>query len=162
MHSTHGLTEVSLGGFQYPIFQDAVLQTTKELPNEFPFNLDTNSGKPLGLGWLQSTIGNGMRSSSATSYLAAEFIRRDNLNVLLHAQVTTLVNSTRAASGKPSFGGVQFVHGEQGILSLMTILLKHTIFTCRDVKFHSYGVERNHPFRRRGRDPKYPFTLWDW
>ncbi|KAJ7353650.1 alcohol oxidase [Mycena albidolilacea] len=110
VHSTHGLTAVSLGGSEWPIFTSGVIQTTKELPDEFPYNLDTNSGKPLGLGWLQSTIGNGVRSSSATAYLAPEFIRRKNLDVLLHAQVTKLVHPSNV-SGKLSFGGVQFQQG---------------------------------------------------
>ncbi|KAF7366007.1 GMC oxidoreductase [Mycena venus] len=91
--------------------RNKVLQTTKELPDVFPFNLDMNSGKPLGLGWLQYTIGHGRRSSSATSYLAPEFIRRENLHVLLHAQVAKLVD-LRNATGTLSFGGVQFLQGE--------------------------------------------------
>ncbi|KAJ7856714.1 aryl-alcohol oxidase [Mycena olivaceomarginata] len=103
-HSTKGTTSVSLPGFDWPIFYHKVLQTTKELPDIFPFNLDANSGKPLGLGWLQSTIGHGMRSSSVTSYLAPEFIRRENLHVLLHAQVAQLVDP-RNVAGKLSFGG---------------------------------------------------------
>jgi len=110
VHSTEGLTSVSLPGFEWPIFYDKVIQTTQELPEEFPFNLDANSGKPLGLGWLQSTIGDGMRSSSATSYLAPEFIQRENLHVLIHAQVSQLVDATNV-SGKLSFGGVRFLQG---------------------------------------------------
>ncbi|KAJ7903825.1 aryl-alcohol oxidase-like protein [Mycena olivaceomarginata] len=61
------------------------------LPEEFPFNLDFNSGQMLGIGWLQSTIGGGKRSTSATSYLAPKFAQRKNLHVLLHAQVSRLV-----------------------------------------------------------------------
>ncbi|KAJ7148660.1 aryl-alcohol oxidase [Mycena crocata] len=110
VHSTQGRTSVSLSGFDWPIFYRNVMQTTKELSDEFPFNIDMNSGTPLGLGWLQSTIGNGMRSSSATSYLTAEVIQRKNLHVLLHAQVSTLVDAHNVA-GKLSFGGVQFFQG---------------------------------------------------
>ncbi|KAJ6475722.1 hypothetical protein C8R47DRAFT_1142235 [Mycena vitilis] len=69
-----------------------------------------NSGKPLGLGWLQSTIGDGERSTSATSYLGPEFIQRENLHVLLHAQVSKLVNSNRF-DGQLTFEGVQFAQG---------------------------------------------------
>ncbi|KAJ7226727.1 pyranose dehydrogenase [Mycena pura] len=108
VHSTRGITSVSLSGFQWPIFSHHVIQTTRELPDVFPFNLDMNSGKPLGLGWLQSTIGGGMRSSSATSYLADEFVRRENLHVLLHAQVLDLVNLSNT-KGEASFGGVRFL-----------------------------------------------------
>lgn len=57
-------------------------------------------------GWTQSTIKNGTRSSSATSYLAPEFIRRPNLNVLLHAHVTRIFPTV--FSEQLTFGGVEF------------------------------------------------------
>ncbi|KAJ7859960.1 glucose dehydrogenase short protein [Mycena olivaceomarginata] len=107
VHGTKGPISVSLNGFPWSTFEEKVVQTTKELPHEFPFNVDMNSGQPLGVSWLQSTIGGGERSTSATGYLAPTFIRRPNLHVLLHAQVSKLVNATHKA-GKPGFGGVQF------------------------------------------------------
>ncbi|KAJ6535948.1 pyranose dehydrogenase [Mycena vulgaris] len=110
VHSTQGINSVSLSGVPWPIFSHHIIETTKQLPEEFPFNLDMNSGKPLGLGWQQSTIGGGVRSTSATSYLAPKFIQRKNLHVLLHAQVSRLVNSSRI-NGKLAFGGVEFLQG---------------------------------------------------
>ncbi|KAF8160225.1 aryl-alcohol oxidase [Mycena galopus ATCC 62051] len=110
VHSTHGINSVSLSGSQWPIFENQVIQTTRELPEEFPFNLDYNSGEPLGVGWLQSTIGGGKRSSSATSYLAPKFIQRENLHVLLHAQVLRLVGP-QTTKGVVSFEGVEFSQG---------------------------------------------------
>ncbi|KAJ7438136.1 aryl-alcohol oxidase [Mycena galericulata] len=98
----------TLSGYQWPIFQDHVLETTKQLSDEFPFNLDFNSGQMLGVGWLQSTIGGGERSTSATSYLAPKFVQRENLNVLLHAQVSKLVDSSMT-NGDLTFGGVEFL-----------------------------------------------------
>ncbi|KAJ7709322.1 aryl-alcohol oxidase [Mycena olivaceomarginata] len=109
-HSTNGINSVSLPALNWPIFSRHVIEASKELPDEWPFNLDMNSGKPLGLGWLQMTIGGGMRSTSATSYLGPEFIRRKNLHVLLHAQVSKLVGSNHA-NGKLTFAGVQFAQG---------------------------------------------------
>ncbi|KAJ6521102.1 aryl-alcohol oxidase [Mycena vulgaris] len=106
VHSTHGMNPVSLSGFAWPA-GNLVMQATKELHNEFPFNLDMNSGNPLGVGWLQLTIGGGKRSTSATSYLEP-IAQRKNLHVLLHAQVTRLVNPNHA-NGKLMFGGVEFV-----------------------------------------------------
>ncbi|KAJ7243039.1 GMC oxidoreductase-domain-containing protein [Mycena rebaudengoi] len=91
-HSTQGETSVSLNGFSWSTFEQKVLQTTQQLPDEFPFNLDMNSGRPLGVGY-KSTIGGGRRSSSATSYLAPKYIQRKNLHVLLHAQVSKLVDA---------------------------------------------------------------------
>ncbi|KAJ7833564.1 GMC oxidoreductase-domain-containing protein, partial [Mycena leptocephala] len=110
VHSTKGINSVSLSGSDWPFFSRHIIEATKQLPSDWPFNLDMNSGKPLGLGWLQSTIGGGMRSTSATSYLGPEFIHRKNLHVLLHAQVSKLVCPSRA-NGKLSFGGVQFLQG---------------------------------------------------
>ncbi|KAJ7635273.1 alcohol oxidase [Roridomyces roridus] len=109
-HSTHGINSVSLSGSQWPVFENQVIQTTRELPEEFPFNEDFNSGEPLGLGWLQSTIGGGKRSSSARSYLAPEFIQRPNLHVLLNAQVSRLVGP-KTERGLVSFEAVEFMQG---------------------------------------------------
>jgi choline dehydrogenase-like flavoprotein len=86
------------------------------------------------LGWLQSTIGNGVRSSSATAYLGPEFIRRKNLDILLHAQVTKLVHPSHAG-GKLFFGGVQF---QQGKLLLLFFFDEFT-YHYRDREFLIYG-----------------------
>ncbi|KAJ7239421.1 GMC oxidoreductase-domain-containing protein [Mycena haematopus] len=55
IHSLTGINSVSLPGFSHQ-FDSRIIATTKEKPDAFPFNLDMNSGSPLGLGWLQSTI----------------------------------------------------------------------------------------------------------
>ena len=49
VHGFSGINSVSLNGFPRPI-DEKVLQTTVELHEEFPFNLDMNSGKHLGIG----------------------------------------------------------------------------------------------------------------
>ncbi|KAJ3575468.1 hypothetical protein NP233_g1085 [Leucocoprinus birnbaumii] len=90
IHGFSGMTLVSLPGFAQEI-DDMVIKTTKQLSQEFPFNLDMNSGKPLGLGWLQSTIGDGTRSSAATSYLNSTVTRRPNLHILLETRVTRIL-----------------------------------------------------------------------
>ncbi|KAK0235294.1 aryl-alcohol oxidase precursor [Armillaria nabsnona] len=95
VHGFHGINSVSLAGYPLPI-QDRVIQVTKELSGEFPFNLDYNSGFQLGVGWAQSTINHGKRSSSFTSYLGPEFIGRPNLHVLLNSQVTRLLQTNSA------------------------------------------------------------------
>ncbi|KAJ7918986.1 aryl-alcohol oxidase [Mycena leptocephala] len=76
---------------------------------EYPFNLDMNSGYQLGIGWQQSTVKNGSRSSSATSYLAPQFVARPNLHVLLHARVTRVLQATSNA-----FRTVEFVQDLNG------------------------------------------------
>ncbi|KAF8153495.1 hypothetical protein K438DRAFT_1987630 [Mycena galopus ATCC 62051] len=111
VHSTDGINSVSLSGYPWPIFQSHVIQTTREFPGEFPFNLDFNSGQMLGVGWFQSTIGGGRRSTSATSYLAPNFIQRNNLHVLLHPQVSKLMDPGKTTEGAVTFGGVEFLQG---------------------------------------------------
>ncbi|KAF5364040.1 hypothetical protein D9756_001004 [Leucocoprinus leucothites] len=110
VHSTTGVTSVSLPGFPRDIDQ-RVIQTTKDLSAQFPFNQDMNSGSHLGLGWTQSTIdgSTGSRSSSATSYLGPSFISRKNLFVVVNARVTRLVKTGTSEDGKPQVLGVEFV-----------------------------------------------------
>ncbi|KAJ6475749.1 pyranose dehydrogenase [Mycena vitilis] len=110
VHSTTGINSVSLAGFPWPIFLEHIIESTEELSDEWSFNSDMNSGRPLGLGWQQCTIGGGERSSSATSYLGPEFVQRENLHVLLHARVSKLVDS-RQVDGKLTFEGVEFSQG---------------------------------------------------
>ncbi|TFK34624.1 aryl-alcohol oxidase-like protein [Crucibulum laeve] len=112
LHNFHGVNSVSLPGSPQSI-DGRVIQTTQEL-EEFPFNLDMNSGHHLGIGWAQTTIGtNGQRSSSATSYLGPNFANRSNLHVLLHAQVSRVIK-TGTEQGKPAFQGVEFTEGVGG------------------------------------------------
>ncbi|KAF5355514.1 hypothetical protein D9758_006376 [Tetrapyrgos nigripes] len=90
VHSFDGMNFVSLGGFPTPI-DTKVIRTTQEQDTEFKFNLDYNSGNQLGVGWTQSTVGFGARSSSARTYLGPEITRRKNLSVLLNTRVTRVL-----------------------------------------------------------------------
>ena len=129
VHSFNGLLEVSIRGSQTAI-DDMVIQTTEELKDEFPFNLDMNSGDMLGIGepsvclftqvntnhpkgWTQSTIGDSKRSSSATSFLAPQFIARNNMDVILGTQATKLL-MTGSSKGLPEFRGVEFAQSPSG------------------------------------------------
>ncbi|KAJ7822434.1 aryl-alcohol-oxidase from pleurotus Eryingii [Mycena leptocephala] len=105
VHGTHGLMSVSLAGFSYPA-SERIIQTTAERPDAFPFNLDMNSGNPLGVGWLQETIGGGERSSAATAYLSPRFQQRPNLHILLNSRVLRLLDDTSTAG--VAFHGVEF------------------------------------------------------
>ncbi|KAJ7654803.1 pyranose dehydrogenase [Mycena rosella] len=112
VHSTTGINSVSLPGFQWPMFS-RVIKTTTEMPDDFPFMLDMNAGIPLGVGWAQSTIGHGARSSSAVSYLATPFIERPNLHVLINAQVSRVL-SINASRGSIHFSQVEFSQDRRG------------------------------------------------
>ncbi|KAK0493186.1 aryl-alcohol oxidase-like protein [Armillaria luteobubalina] len=108
VHSFDGVNSVSVA--EYPSAIDGrVIQVTKELPDEFPFNLDYNSGYHLGIGWHQKTVGNGTRSSSEASYLGPEYINRENLHVLVDSHVTRiLVANGSNMDQKPYFDSVEF------------------------------------------------------
>ncbi|KAJ7617200.1 aryl-alcohol oxidase [Roridomyces roridus] len=112
VHSLTGINSVSLQGFPRS-FDSQVLATSQENPTQFPFNLDQNSGMPLGLGFPQSTILGGQRSSAATSYLGPDFMSRSNLHVLVNSRVTRLIQ-TGLDSGKPAFRSVEFTSSETG------------------------------------------------
>ncbi|KAJ7475197.1 aryl-alcohol-oxidase from pleurotus Eryingii [Mycena galericulata] len=109
VHGFDGINSVTLSGFPSPI--DPRVIGTAKASSEWPFNLDMNSGYHLGVGWMQETVRDGSRSSSATSYLAQEFISRPNLHVLLHAQVTRVLPSGLNST----FRTVEFVQNRQGL-----------------------------------------------
>ncbi|KAJ3545659.1 hypothetical protein NMY22_g2348 [Coprinellus aureogranulatus] len=116
LHSTSGILPKSLPGHS-PSLDAHVVSATRELPAEFPFNEDITSGNVLGVSWLQSSIGGGTRSSSATTYLASA-IDRPNLDVLINSHVTKLVRTGRN-NGKPVFRGVEFSGTPQGPRSVV-------------------------------------------
>ncbi|KAH0583235.1 hypothetical protein H2248_011115 [Termitomyces sp. 'cryptogamus'] len=117
VHGFRGEVAVSLAGFPSPIDQ-RVLEATSQVGHDFEFNVDFNSGKPLGLGWAQTTIKDGVRSSSATAYLAQQFMRRKNLYVVVNAQVSRVLQTSY---GKHSaFRGVEFRKSCGGPLTTVT------------------------------------------
>ncbi|KAG2022259.1 aryl-alcohol oxidase [Coprinopsis cinerea AmutBmut pab1-1] len=96
-HSLTGKTAVSLAWDGATEFDRRALENT-QLQDEIKFNLDMNDGSILGLGWAQLSIGNGERSSAATSYLGAEVRKRPNLTILLNTYVTRIL-PTRSKNG---------------------------------------------------------------
>ena len=65
------------------------------------------------LGFVQSTIGNGERSSSATAYLDP-VLSRSNLDVLIQTQVTKVISHGKTSQGKPKFEQVEFAISSDG------------------------------------------------
>lgn len=104
-HHGYGPLEISVPGYPSEI-DDMVIGTSKAPGAEVPYNLDVNSGHPLGLSYLQSTVGRGTRSSSATAYINPS-LGRKNLHVLVSHTVTRLM-SVGSTSGGPSFRRVEF------------------------------------------------------
>lgn len=112
-HSFTGVNSVSLAGFPLSIDQRVIKAVKTSHDKQFFFNLDYNSGRHLGFGYTQSTIKDGQRSSSATSYLAPQFASRKNLHVLLRAQVARVISTTKN-KGQPTFNTVEFMDGTGG------------------------------------------------
>lgn len=104
-HGTSGPLGVSLSGWPLGI-DNMVMETTKQLPEEFPFSQDTNAGTALGIGWTQNMVENGQRVSSSTGYIQP-YLKRSNFDVLINTQATKLIQ-TGTERGIPSFRGVQF------------------------------------------------------
>ncbi|ESK84506.1 aryl-alcohol oxidase [Moniliophthora roreri MCA 2997] len=124
VHGFDGINSVTLSGFRHDLDR-WVINASKNVPEElkaFKFNLDTNSGFQLGVGYAQSTVRNGTRSSSATSYLADKFIRRPNLHVLLHSHVTRILSKKEELL---EFERVEF--SQDGGKKLRTITAKKEI-----------------------------------
>ncbi|TFK37746.1 alcohol oxidase [Crucibulum laeve] len=105
VHGTNGPVLLSTGGVR-TVMDTRVLATTQQLSEEFPFNLDANSGDILGVGWLQSTMGGGSRSSSSTAYLRPALSSRKNLDVLIQTRATKLIK-TGSSNGVPQFRSLE-------------------------------------------------------
>ena len=110
-HGTNGTLLVTLPGFSQTIDAMAI-SATKQLSAEFPFSPDMGGGDVLGLGWVQCSIANGVRSSSSTMYLRP-ILARKNLHVLINATVTKLFQ-TGSKNGKPLFRGVNYASSSNG------------------------------------------------
>ncbi|KAG5219617.1 GMC oxidoreductase [Salix suchowensis] len=93
----------------YPAVIDPLVIGTTQEAAEFPYNVDGNSGNPLGISWVQSTIANGTRQSSAIAYLWPA-LNRPNLDVLIHTQATRLIQTGRTGA-TPIFRSVEFATG---------------------------------------------------
>ncbi|KAF5351054.1 hypothetical protein D9756_008218 [Leucocoprinus leucothites] len=92
VHSATGAVPVSIPGFPHPNVDVVTMGVTEELGGEFRYNLDWNSGHPLGVGWLQATIGHdGTRSTAATSYLTPHVRARKNLHIVTDTRVTRVL-----------------------------------------------------------------------
>ncbi|VDB94045.1 unnamed protein product [Peniophora sp. CBMAI 1063] len=89
VHGTTGPLKISLP--QSLLAVDFIgMNASAELSNEFPFNRDFNSGDPIGISWVQSTIFEGARFSSASAFIAPALQRR-NLDVVVNTLATKLI-----------------------------------------------------------------------
>ncbi|KJA17033.1 GMC oxidoreductase [Hypholoma sublateritium FD-334 SS-4] len=109
LHSYRGDVKISLYVHRQNI-DSRVIETTKQL-KEFPYNKDVSgiATDLLGVGYAQSTMTEGARVSSSTTY-SRIVNTRPNLTVLINAMVTKLIN-TGISDGLMGFQRVEFTDG---------------------------------------------------
>ncbi|KAF9074592.1 hypothetical protein BDP27DRAFT_1213900, partial [Rhodocollybia butyracea] len=111
IHSTTGINSVSLYGFSQSI-DSMALKAAQELGGS-----STTIWMSIRVAHWRTVTTQGRRSSSATSYLAPEFIKRKNLDVLLNTRVARVLPSP---SDNPSsvyaFRSVEFAQDLDGPL----------------------------------------------
>jgi choline dehydrogenase-like flavoprotein len=119
--SWHGTGQVmtSLPGFPADTDSRIMATTKSSLKSIFPFNKEMNNGNPIGVGWLQSTIGDGQRSSSATAFMQPTLVRK-YVDLVINTRVTRLVQTGFGRSSKPEFLGVEL--GQPGSRMCFSIL----------------------------------------
>ncbi|KAF5362385.1 hypothetical protein D9756_002778 [Leucocoprinus leucothites] len=168
-HGFRGPLGVSLSNVRQ--FTDAlVIQTTKDLPDEFPFIEDANAGRPIGVAWTQFTIANGTRTSSATAYLDP-VVDRPNLNVLVNSYVTRVVETSKGSFRTVEFGQNQTTPRRQltatkelilsaGVIGTPQILLNSGIGDPKELK--NVGVQPVFSLPSVGKnfsnEPSVPFS----
>ncbi|KAI0033466.1 hypothetical protein K488DRAFT_77882 [Vararia minispora EC-137] len=113
VHGFDGVIGVSVPGAARAT-DGRVIAVTREV-NEFPFQVDMNSGEHLGVGWTQALVDRGVRSSSK-AYLSPGVLARPNLDVLLNARVARVLPTDRSLT----FRTVQFREGISGALKNLT------------------------------------------
>ncbi|KAH6912186.1 pyranose dehydrogenase [Coprinopsis sp. MPI-PUGE-AT-0042] len=97
VHGFKGLLPISVSpGYPWET-DDMVLKAVRELNETFPFIKDPNDGKPIGIGWTQTSVGKGVRSSSATAYYDP-FAHRPNLHVVVDTTVTRLLTEIKGTN----------------------------------------------------------------
>ncbi|KAH9477827.1 Pyranose dehydrogenase 3 [Psilocybe cubensis] len=138
VHGFNGMIATTLPDTRWQVITSNVSEVPKELPSVFPFVKDMNSGKPLGLGWLQTTTGKGERSSSATAYLSNQFTSRKNLHVLVNTKVTRIIGNS-----KGSFTGVEITGSSQVLKATKEIILSAGAINTPQILLNSGIGDRN-------------------
>ncbi|PPQ88178.1 hypothetical protein CVT25_005143 [Psilocybe cyanescens] len=108
LHGFSGMVDASLPALNVTI-DSRVMATLGQLP-EFTYNEDMSGGdqSPLGIGFIQSSAGGGIRSSSYTSYYITA-AGRPNFTVLTSVIVTNIIQTGTTPAGLKSFRSVRFL-----------------------------------------------------
>ncbi|KAH8827358.1 aryl-alcohol-oxidase from pleurotus Eryingii [Flagelloscypha sp. PMI_526] len=132
-HGHHGIHSTTLPGFSLPL-DPLVRQAAAELPEEFPWNLDVNSGNELGIGWYMQTVLDGARASTATSYLFP-FLERPNLDVLIGARALSVIQS----NGTSALTTVNYIIGAENyrITARKEVIVSAGVVNTPHILLHS-------------------------
>lgn len=113
VHGYHGRVQVSLP-WNGPLEHDNRTLHNAALQPEFPYVLDLNAGRPIGVSRMQSTIGNGERSHAAKVYLTPEIRNRPNLSILLNTYITRVLPVAGGSGSGPDIRTVEVAPSRAG------------------------------------------------
>lgn len=105
-HGFQGDLFVSLPSQESNDLDKRILEVTKTNAREFPYHIDMSSGRPIGITWMQWTVGGGERATSATTFLNPGALARPNLDVVLNTFVTRVL-PVGNEDGKAALRGVE-------------------------------------------------------
>ncbi|KAH6912179.1 aryl-alcohol oxidase [Coprinopsis sp. MPI-PUGE-AT-0042] len=129
VHGFKGLLSISVAP-GYPWHTDnRTLKASQELSGPFAFIKDTNAGRPIGVSWMQSSIGRGLRSSSATAYYDP-FSSRPNLHVVVGTTVSRLLAEDKTSN---AFRKVEVAQSNGGTGSRQVLTAKKEVILSAGV-----------------------------
>ncbi|KAL0064313.1 hypothetical protein AAF712_008759 [Marasmius tenuissimus] len=112
--SAHGNGPVQTSLITLPmVTDDLAADAAKSLGGRFKFNEDMNTGDMTGLGYVQSSVGHGERSSAATAYLVPA-LNRTNLDVLINTRALKVYSSQSPSSGIPTIDTLEVAQSADG------------------------------------------------
>lgn len=148
LHSTTGEVSVSAPSFVTQEVTARTLQTAAELPNDFPFNHDMNSGTPNGISWLLYTVDHqGRRSYPGSTYLSSQVLERPNLDILTGTFVQRVLPTiAKTPAGVPNIRTVEALSATGKVFTLTAskeVILSAGSIGTPHILLHSGIGDRN-------------------
>ncbi|KAG2005486.1 aryl-alcohol oxidase [Coprinopsis cinerea AmutBmut pab1-1] len=142
-HGYRGRTLVTLPWANSTEFYDRALKNS-EIQPEFAYNIDVNNGKPVGLTWLQSTIGHGERSSASVSYLDPKTRQRPNLDILVNTYATRVLPVSNSISRTPDIRTVELIPRRRGNTLPIEQIRRTTITAAKELILSAGAIGSSH------------------
>ncbi|MGB8223554.1 MAG: GMC family oxidoreductase N-terminal domain-containing protein [Polyangiales bacterium] len=163
-HGNDGELNVTNVAMKYPI-SEAYIEAAESIGIR---RLDDINGETQrGIGYMQVTMKDGRRWSSADAFLGPDVRRRPNLTIRLNAAVRRVLLEGKRATGveyEDARGGVHQVHAKREVVLCAGTynsppLLEMSGIGPRDV-LEDLGIEVQHPLRGVGRNLQDHLQLW--